>query len=483
MALNGLEPGKLWEHFGKICEIPHCSWNEEELGEYLMTFAKEKNLEAEKDAAGNVVIRVPATEGHENAPVIVLQGHLDMVGEKNSDVEHNFDKDPIQTEIDGDWLTARGTTLGADNGVGVAAALALVDEENVVHGPLEILSTVSEEVGLIGAGKLQPDFLKGRILMNLDSEEIGEVYIGCAGGGDSVLKLPVEETDPPADSKGVSIKITGLRGGHSGIDIIEQRGNAIKILVRILSRILSEKSISIVSFEGGKMRNAIPREAVAITAVQGADIGDIEGIAQDEIKTIAMELGGREKELKVVIESMDEVPAKIMTQESQKTLIDLLVALPHGIEAMNYDIEGLVETSNNLATIKIEDGMAVIGTSTRSSIISALNALSARIGAVARLAGAEVEERDPYPGWMPNLESKILAVVKDVHKREFGKEPEMKAIHAGLECGIIGEKFPGMDMVSFGPWIEHPHSPEERVNIPSVKTFWKLLTAVLKEMA
>ncbi|MCD6379519.1 aminoacyl-histidine dipeptidase [bacterium] len=483
MALDGLEPGKLWEHFGKICEIPHCSGNEEGLGEYLLAFAKEKNLEAEKDAAGNVVIRVPATEGHEDAPVIVLQGHIDMVCEKNNDVDLDFTKDGIQTEVKGDWLTAKGTTLGADNGVGVAAALAMIDAEDTVHGPLEILSTISEEVGLIGAGKLQPEFLKGRTLLNLDSEEIGAAYIGCAGGGDSVLRLSVEKTDPPAGSKGVSIRVTGLRGGHSGIDIIEQRGNGIKILARILFRILGEKNISIASIEGGKMRNAIPREVVALTAVQGADVGEIERIAQEELKDIAIELGGREEGLKVVVESTDEPPAKVMTQESQKTLVNMLIALPHGIEAMNYDIEGLVETSTNVATIKMDGDMVVIGTSTRSSIISALNALSARVGAVARLAGAEVEEEAPYPGWMPNLKSRILGVVRDVHKKEFGKEPEMKAIHAGLECGIIGEKFPGMDMVSFGPWIEHPHSPEERVNIPSVQTFWKLLTAVLEEMA
>lgn len=481
MSLNELKPAKLWEHFGKICEIPHCSGNEEELGNYLLSFAKEKGLEAEKDAAGNIVIRVPATEGHEDAPVIVLQGHLDMVCEKDNDVDHDFAKDTIKTEIDGDWLTAKGTTLGADNGVGVAAALAVIDED-VTHGPLEILSTVSEEVGLIGAGKLEPGFLKGKTLMNLDSEEIGAAYIGCAGGGDSVLRLPLEKKDTPSDLKGVSIRVTGLRGGHSGIDIIEQRGNAIKIVTRILSKILSDKEISIASIEGGKMRNAIPRDAVALAAAQSSDIGEIEKIAKKEVETIAIELGGREKGLKVVVSS-EETPDKVITEESQKTLIDLLTALPHGIEAMSYDIEGLVETSTNLATIKMDDNSAVIGTSTRSSIITALNALSARIGAVGRLAGAEVEEEAPYPGWMPDLDSRILGVVKDVHKREFGEEPEMKAIHAGLECGIIGEKFPGMDMVSFGPWIEHPHSPEERINIPSVESFWKLLTAVLEEMA
>ena len=482
MTFSGLKPEKLWEYFSRILEIPHCSGNEEKLAEYLLSLADEKGYEAEKDDAGNVVIRVPATEGHEDAPTVVLQGHLDMVCEKNSDVDVDFMKDGITAKKEGDWITAEGTTLGADNGIGLAAALAVAEDEDAVHGPLEILATVSEEVGLIGAGELQPGFLKGEIMLNLDSEEIGEVYIGCAGGGDSVLRLPLEMLDTPDGSAVLSVHVKGLRGGHSGIDIIEQRGNAIKILARVISRISDHHDLMVGSIEGGSKRNAIPREAKAVIAVGGADQAAVEKIVASEMDDISKELGGTEKGLEIVVEESGDSPAKVMSEDTTTTLLNLLIALPHGVETMSYDIEGLVETSNNLATIKIEDGKAVIGTSTRSSIASALHALSARITAAAELAGAEVEEEAPYPGWKPNLDSEILALVKKVHKREFGEEPEMKAIHAGLECGIIGEKFSGMDMVSFGPWIEHPHSPDERVNIPSVETFWKLLKAVLEEV-
>lgn len=481
MAIEGLKPEKVWEHFARICEIPHCSFNEEKLGNFMLEFAKERGFEAEKDEAGNVVVRVPATEGHENAPVIVLQGHLDMVCEKNADIEHDFEKDPIEMVKDGEWITAKDTTLGADNGIGLAAAMAIADDEDSVHGPLEILATVSEEVGLIGAGKLQPGFLKGKTMMNLDSEELGAAYIGCAGGGDSVLTLPVSYMDAPSGADGIVVRITGLRGGHSGIDIIEQRGNAIQILTRAIARAAEEMGVFISEINGGSKRNAIAREASAVLAVDGG-VDKFKSIAEKEVSEISVELGGREKDLKIIVEKSDS-PAKVLDEKSGTTLIDLLLALPHGVEAMNYDIEGLVETSNNLATIKSEEGKAVIGTSTRSSISTALDALSERIAAVARLAGADVKIEEPYPGWKPNLDSEILAVVKKVHEEEFGKEPEMKAIHAGLECGIIGEKFPGMDMVSIGPWIEHPHSPDERVNIPSVETFFQLLSAVLKDLA
>jgi len=482
MPFSGLKPEKLWDYFSRILEIPHCSGNEEELANYLMSVAEEKGFEADKDEAGNVVIRVPATEGNEDAPTVVMQGHLDMVCEKNSDVDVDFMKDGITARKEGEWITAEGTTLGADNGIGLAAALAVADDDSVVHGPLEILATVSEEVGLIGAGKLEPGFLKGEIMLNLDSEEIGEVYIGCAGGGDSVLRLPLEMTDTPSNTTPVSLRVKGLRGGHSGIDIIEQRGNAIKILARILNKIRDQHSSFIGTIEGGSKRNAIPREAEAVIAVEGADTAAVKKIAEAELEDISAELGGTEENMEIVVEEAGVIPDSVVDEKSTKTLLNLLIALPHGVETMSYDIEGLVETSNNLATIKIEDGKAVIGTSTRSSIATALKALSNRITAAAELAGAEVEEEAPYPGWKPDLDSRILALVKKVHEREFGEEPEMKAIHAGLECGIIGEKFSGMDMVSFGPWIEHPHSPDERVNIPSVETFWKLLKAVLKEV-
>jgi dipeptidase D len=483
MSLSGLEPKSVWKHFDKIRSIPHCSGHEAKLAEYLVVYAKGKGLEAEKDATGNVVIRVPATPGHESAPTVVLQGHMDMVGEKNSDVVHDFAKDPIQLEFQGEWLKAKGTTLGADNGIGLAAALSMIDSPEAVHGPLELLFTVDEEVGLTGAGKLKPGFVKGGMMMNLDSEELGAVYIGCSGGGDTTLKLPVEFIDAPAGTKGFVLRVTGLRGGHSGIDINEQRGNAIKILARCLWKASRMQPVHLAGLRGGNKRNAIPREAEAEIMVLETAVDDLSGIVGEEAARVADELGGREVNLVVRLAPSERSFGRVMDEKSQRTLLDLALALPHGVEAMSYDIPGLVETSNNLATIATGGDEVAVGLSTRSSISSALRALRERIRSIAELAGASVEENEPYPGWKPNLESKLLAVVKAVHMRELGSEPQLKAIHAGLECGIIGEKFPGMDMVSIGPWIEHPHSPDERVNIASVEKFWKLLKAVLAELA
>ncbi len=483
MSLNGLEPKNLWKHFDKIRSIPHCSGNEAKLAEYLVVYAKGKGLEAEKDATGNVVIRVPATPGHESAPTVVLQGHMDMVGEKNSDTAHDFAKDAIQLEFQGEWLKAKGTTLGADNGIGLAAALSMIDTPDAVHGPLELLFTVDEEVGLTGAGKLKPGFVKGGMMMNLDSEELGALYIGCSGGGDTTLKLPVDFIDAPAGTKPFVLRVTGLRGGHSGIDIHEQRGNSIKILSRCLWKAARTQPVHLTALRGGSKRNAIPREAEADLMVLETAVDDLSGIVGAEAAKIAGELGHREANLVVRLAPAERSFGRVMAPKSQKTLLDLALALPHGVAAMSYDIPGLVETSNNLATVSTGGDEVVIGLSTRSSIASALRALRDRIRCVAELAGAGVEENEPYPGWKPNLDSKLLAVVKAVHMREFGVEPQLKAIHAGLECGIIGEKFPGMDMVSFGPWIEHPHSPDERVNIPSVDKFYRLLRAALGDLA
>jgi dipeptidase D len=483
MVLNALAPKELWKHFDKMLTIPHCSGNEEQLAEYLLSYSKGKNLEAEKDANGNVVIRVPATPGHEEAPVVVLQGHMDMVGEKNSDIDHDFFKDPIPVKLDGEWVTAKGTTLGADNGIGLAAALAIIESEGVVHGPLELLFTVDEEVGLTGAGKLEPGFLNGKMMLNLDSEELGAVYIGCSGGGDSTITLPFETVDAPAGTKAFVLKVSGLKGGHSGIDIHENRGNAIKILARVLLEALKTQPCHLAGLGGGSKRNAIPREAEAELMVLETGVEELAEIIGTEAAKIKEELGELESDITVVIEPSEQPFTKVLDQKSQETTLGLLRDLPHGVDAMSKDIDGLVETSNNLATVSTSADKFVIGTSTRSSIAEDLQKLRDKIRAISEAAGASVEENTPYPGWKPNLDSELLGIVKRVHEREFGKEPDLKAIHAGLECGIIGEKFPGMDMVSIGPWIEHPHSPGERVNIPSVETFYKLLTAVLAELA
>ncbi len=483
MVLSGLDPKTLWKHFDKIRSIPHESGNEAQMAEYLLSFAKSKGFDSEKDATGNVVIRIPATPGHEDAPTVVLQGHMDMVCEKNSDVAHDFLKDPIEVELDGEWVAAKGTTLGADNGIGEAAGLAVSESEDVIHGPLELLFTVDEEVGLTGAGKLEEGFVKGKMMLNLDSEELGAVYVGCSGGGDSTMRLPVDFVDAPAGTKAYVMKVSGLSGGHSGIDIHENRGNAIKILASVLLKALTALPCHLAGIKGGSKRNAIPREAEAGLMVLETEVDELSELVGKEVDAINGELDSEKEVLAITIEPAEHGITKVFSEDDQNKVLKLIGDLPHGVAAMSKDIPGLVETSNNLATISTGGDGVVIGTSTRSSIASELLGLRDKIKSMGVAAGAAVEENEPYPGWKPNLESKLLATVKEIHKREFGKEPEVKAIHAGLECGIIGEKFPGMDMVSIGPWIEHPHSPGERVNIPSVGTFWKLLTAVLKELA
>lgn len=483
MSITSYEPKTLWRHFDEIRKIPRCSGHEEKARQYVLDWAKERRFDAKADSAGNVVIRVPATKGHEKAPIVAIQGHLDMVCEKNADVTHDFAKDPIELVIDGEWLTANGTTLGSDNGVGLAAALAVADDGDVVHGPLEILCTVDEERGLIGAGKLEPGSVTAKIMLNLDSEELGSVFIGCAGGGNSTLNLPVERTAAPAGAKAMRVIVSGLRGGHSGLDIVQQRGNAIKILARVLTEADAAASLALADFTGGNARNAIPREAHATVFAGGPAMDALGAKAAQLEPIIAGELGGREKDLRIKVEASGDTPSKVLTRDSQATLLGLLSALPHGIDAMSYDIPDLVETSNNLATVKTQDAVVVIGTQSRSSINSALQWLRERIRMAGELAGASAEQDTPYPGWKPSLESKLLKVVKAEHKKLFGKEPQALAIHAGLECGIIGEKFPGMDMISFGPHIEHPHSPDERINIPSVEKFWQLLASVVGALA
>ncbi len=483
MSVTDHEPKSLWKHFDEIRKIPRCSGNEARAREYVLGFAESHRFEARTDAVGNVAIRVPATRGHERALVVAIQGHLDMVCEKNSDVRHDFTRDAIELQVDGEWLKARGTTLGSDNGVGVAAALAAAEGRDVVHGPLELLFTVDEEVGLVGASQLQPGFITARYLLNLDSEELGSVFIGCSGGGGSTITLPVARTPAPASAKGARLRVGGLRGGHSGLDIIEQRGNAIKVLARLLSEADRAGRAFVASIQGGNKRNAIPREAQADIAVAADDMQGWRSRVEEGERIVAAELGGRETNLKITLEALDQRPGTILERSSQQTLLHLLLAIPHGVEAMSYDIAGLVETSNNLAQVATSDKEVVIATQSRSSMGSAFQALRDRIRAAGELAGAVVVEDSSYPGWKPNLESELLRVTQRVHRDLFGREPEAKAIHAGLECGIIGERYPGLDMISFGPHIEHPHSPDERINIPSVATFWKLLVGVLEALA
>jgi dipeptidase D len=476
-ALDGLNPRLLWKHFAKILTIPHCSGSEKALGDYVASVAKSLGLPCKRDKVGNVLVSKPATPGGEGAVGVILQGHLDMVCEKNSDKVHDFAKDPISPEIKGEWVYARGTTLGADNGIGLASALAVMEDKTLVHGPLEFLFTVDEETGLTGANRIQKGFLSGKKLLNLDSEDEGTFTIGCAGGADSVLALPVERKKT-ASKNLHRLHLHGFRGGHSGLDINQGRGNAIKLLARILWQAQSLAPFEVVGLEGGSKRNAIPREASAIIACPPAQVRALSNAFKKAFEKIHIEYKAVEAEAKYSLES---VAGKdfALTRACQRALLDFLVALPHGVVAMHPEIAGLVETSTNLAIIKTGRKDVEVICSTRSSVASALDATRNIIKAVCDLAGARADLSDGYPGWMPNLASPLLEHLKEIYAKTFGKEVEVVAVHAGLECGIIGEKFPGMDMISFGPTIKNPHSPEEHVNIGSVEKFWTFLTTAL----
>jgi dipeptidase D len=481
-ALTELQPSHLWKHFDKILTIPHCSGNEKAFGDYVVAFARGLKLPAQKDKVGNVLVSMPASPGHEQAAGVILQGHLDMVCEKNSDVVHDFSKDPLQAEIKGEWVQARGTTLGADNGIGVAACLAVMEDSSLVHGPLEFLFTVDEETGLTGANKIQKGSLKGTRLINLDSEEEGTFTIGCAGGADSEIAYPVSRKK--TSSKNVfRLKLFGLRGGHSGLDINQGRGNAIKLLARMLREAQEYARFELVSMEGGNKRNAIPREAWADLACAPAQVRVLNAAFKKSFDRIYGEYKAVEAEAKQTFERAGDEKALAMTAECQRGLLNYVLAIPHGVVAMHPEIKGLVETSTNLAIIRTGKSHVDIICSTRSSVASALEGTRLVLKAVTEMAGAKINPKYGYPGWRPNLESPLLANLKDLYKRTFGQEAGVVAVHAGLECGIIGEKFPGLDMISFGPTMEHPHSPDEHVHIASVGKFWEFLKATLAELA
>ena len=481
-VLANLKPELLWKHFDEIRKIPHGSGKETAIGEYVKSVARANKCEFDSDEVGNIVIRKAATKGYEKAEIIILQGHLDMVCEKNSDVDFDFEKDAIQLQLDGEWLKAKGTTLGADNGIGIAASLAALEDNSLIHGPLELLFTVDEETGLTGAGYIKPGFLKGKKYLNLDSEEEGVFTIGCSGGADSVTTLPVKKVAAPAGFA-LRVKIAGLKGGHSGIDIIEGRGNANKFLTRILWKANEAESIALASITGGNKRNAIAREAFADIIVSTDKIDAVKQTMNQAFKDIMTEFKAIEKDATLVLEKLENSPAKVLSEESKVAALKLLYGLPHGVLAMSLEIPGLVETSTNLAIVNTTDNAITIGQSSRSSLKSALEAARIKLKSLAELAGGTVEQPEGYPGWAPNLDSEILSIAKDVYKELFGKEPELAAIHAGLECGIIGEKFPGMDMVSFGPDLKNPHSPDEMVHVGSVELFWKHVAGILENIA
>jgi dipeptidase D len=476
------EPKALWAHFDKILTIPRGSKEEGRIREYVVAVAERNGLTPTVDATGNVVVKKPGTPGMESAPATILQAHLDMVNEKNSDVEHDFSKDPITPVLEGEYLTADGTTLGSDNGIGVASMLAIMEADDLVHGPLEFLFTIDEETGLTGAGGLDPALLSAKQLLNLDSEEEGSLTVGCAGGADTELVLTVETLPAPSRATAHKVKLVGLNGGHSGIDIHLQRGNAVQLLGRMIHAMAHGTPGFLSEIQGGDKHNAIPREAWATVVIpedQAGEfllqLGQLFDALKDEYRVV-------EPQMDLKIEEVS-LPSQVWSTDSTWRVLRFLVALPHGVVAMSNDIPGLVETSTNLAAVKSEGRGVKVLMSSRSSVASALGWIRRKIRAIGYLADAEVKEHDGYPGWKPNLDSRVLQVVKEVHTRVTGAEPHVEAVHAGLECGIIGEMIPGMDMISFGPQIEFPHSPNERVKVASVGRFFDLLTETLKELA
>ncbi|MDD3787081.1 MAG: aminoacyl-histidine dipeptidase [Petrimonas sp.] len=483
MTIKELQPSAIWNYFYDITQIPRPSKKEEKIIAYLLDFAKQHNLEAKQDKAGNVLITKPATAGKENVPTVILQGHVDMVCEKNSDVTHDFDKDPIETVIDGDWLKAKGTTLGADNGIGVAASLAVLASTDIKHGKIEALFTVDEETGLTGAFALQPGFLTGNILLNLDTEEEGEIYIGCAGGKGTKAQFKYKTKDAPKKYFWFDIQVKGLRGGHSGSDIDRGFGNANKILNRFLYSITRKKYGMVLSkIGGGNLHNAIPREAHAIVGVKDKYKEDIRIKLNTFLAKVQDEYRVVEPGLTIALEST-EMPAKIIGKKTTENLILGLYACPHGVIGMSQDIPGLVETSTNLASVKMLDNNIIeIGTSQRSSTESAKDDIVNMVSAVFELAGAKVTHNDGYPGWKPNTDSDILKLAKKDYKSLFNKNPKVKAIHAGLECGLFLEKYPHLDMISIGPTMTDVHSPDEKVNIPSVAKWWDFLVKLLEDV-
>lgn len=482
MTIKDLEPRGIWNHFYEITQIPRPSKKEGKIIAYLLEFAKKHNLEAKKDDAGNVLITKPATKGKENLQTVILQGHVDMVCEKNTGTVHDFDNDPIETYIDGEWLKAKGTTLGADNGMGVAAALTILASDSIEHGKLECLFTVDEETGLTGAYALGKDFLNGDVLINLDTEEEGEIYIGCAGGKITTVTFDYKKQDIPANYFWFKVQVNGLNGGHSGAEIHKGLGNANKILNRYLWALSRKFDLALAEIDGGNLHNAIAREAYAIAGVPYSHKEDIVVELNILAPDIEAELKLVDPNLKMTVASTD-APASIIDKDTTSNLLNGIYASPHGVLAMSHEIPGLVETSTNLASVKMKDGnKIVITTSQRSSTNSLKDDAGNILNAVFTLAKAKVEHSAGYPGWKPNPDSKVLAVAKKAYSDLYGKDVEIMAIHAGLECGLFLEKYPHLDMISCGPTIRNAHSPEEQIEIASVAKWWSFLLETLKNI-
>jgi dipeptidase D len=480
--LEGLKPQPLWKYFEEICNIPHPSKKETRIIQFAKEFGQKLGLETIVDEVDNVIIRKPATPGMENRMGVILQGHLDMVPQKNSDVAHDFEKDPIKPRIEGEWVKATGTTLGADNGIGVSAAMAVLESKNIAHGPLEVLMTIDEETGMTGAFGLKPGLLKGDILMNLDSEDEGELYIGCAGGTNGNFKFKYKEEDVPTSMTALKLSVTGLKGGHSGVDIALGRGNSNKIIFRLLKQARCKFGLRIASIDGGSLRNAIPRESFAVVVVPKDKLNEITQFAKDFQTIVRKELSAVDPDVTIALTPTD-APAKIMDEKTEKNLINAIYACPNYVIRMSNEMPGLVETSSNLAIVKSANGEVNIQCLLRSSVDSAKDDLELMMKSVFQLALAdEIVFDGKYPGWKPNPASPILKAAGEIYNKKFGKIPDIKAIHAGLECGLLGGVYPNLDMISFGPTIRYPHSPDEQVNIKSVEKFWDFLVETLKHI-
>jgi dipeptidase D len=480
-VFEGLQPEKVWQYFGEICNVPRPSKKEKLISDYIIGVARRLNLEHETDEVGNILIRKPASSGFENIPTVVLQSHIDMVCEKNSDTYHDFENDPIIPRRDGEWIKATGTTLGADDGIGIATQLAILEANDIEHGPLEMLFTIDEETGLTGAKGLKPGFLKGKVLLNLDSEDEGELFIGCAGGQDTKLFMNYSRVAVNFDFTGFQIRVSGLQGGHSGDDINKGRGNAVKILNRLLWSSSHLFEIRLSEIDGGNLRNAIAREAYANIIVPNRFSNDFIQYVKKFNATLKQEYRISEPSL-LISYQQTELPSFLIDLSTQDRLLNALYACPHGVIAMSADIPNFVETSTNLASVKMNEKVIEIGTSQRSSSEHGKEDVVNMVESVFRLAGAKIVHNDGYPGWTPNPKSPILDTTRKAYRKLFGNEPKVLAIHAGLECGLIGEQYPGIDMISYGPTIKGAHSPNERLEITTVQKFWDLTLEVLKNI-
>ena len=483
MEIKDLKPELIWRCFDEITKVPRPSCHEEQIRAYLLDFAAKHGVEARTDECGNVVMVKPATKGNEGAPTVVIQAHMDMVAEKNNDTEHDFMKDPISTYIDGEWVKAKGTTLGADNGIGMAACLAVMIDDTLVHGPVEALFTVNEEIGLEGAQNLGKDMLNGTILVNLDSEDDGEIFVGCAGGIDTPAIFSYKRSLAPDNFTYMRVSVKGLLGGHSGGDIHLGRANANKLAARFVWECSQKWAIEVSEINGGNLRNAIPREAYVVFGVHSDHREDVINHLNKYAAEVKAEYKGIEPSMEIIIED-SERPEYCIDSETSLALVRALYSAPHGVFSMSRDLEGLVETSTNLAAVKmIEDNKIKVTTSQRSSVESRKNDIAGQVEAHFQLAGAEVTHSDGYPGWAPNMDSPIMKISAEAYEELFGVKPAIKAIHAGLECGLFLSKYPELDMVSIGPTMTGVHSPDEKLYIPTVEKFWKHLCLMLEKVA